>query len=273
MVSAAATAQVAGAIGLRGKADASSHGSSAMPLTASRRSRTSRWLRAAVLGGSARPEPRPSPALRSRPCSVLSRRPASSSSRSGRGRGAEAALRRIPRLEAQIALRGGCAQSDGTLAFLRSGLETFTEERERDRRGRCTATWHEPILPTRTCGVIDQQLRVQMPACDAFGYSAELAPEVVELDEWGYPVITGPVTPALLADARTRADPGAADPPSSRRTISAYPWASCSAEAARASASTAATQRPWCCSAHVRSTLPRVMPRNAGRVAGWTIAR
>jgi ferredoxin len=27
-------------------------------------------------------------------------------------------------------------------------------------------------------------------------------PELVDLDEWGYPVVTGEVTPELLADAR-----------------------------------------------------------------------
>jgi len=52
----------------------------------------------------------------------------------------------------------------------------------------------------------DQHLHVDMIACDAFGYCAELLPEIVELDEWGYPVVTGPVTPDLLEDARAAAD-------------------------------------------------------------------
>jgi ferredoxin len=46
------------------------------------------------------------------------------------------------------------------------------------------------------------QLRVDMLACDAYGYCAELLPEIVALDEWGYPIVTGEVTPELLADAR-----------------------------------------------------------------------
>jgi ferredoxin len=30
----------------------------------------------------------------------------------------------------------------------------------------------------------------------------ELLPEVVDLDEWGYPIVGGPVTPELLGLAR-----------------------------------------------------------------------
>ena len=43
-------------------------------------------------------------------------------------------------------------------------------------------------------------------ACDAYGYCAELLPELVSLDEWGYPVLDGqPVAPRLLALARRAA--------------------------------------------------------------------
>jgi ferredoxin len=44
-----------------------------------------------------------------------------------------------------------------------------------------------------------QHLRVDPIACDAFGYCAEILPEMVTLDEWGYPIAAGdPVPPALL---------------------------------------------------------------------------
>jgi len=33
------------------------------------------------------------------------------------------------------------------------------------------------------------RLRVDPIACDGFGHCAELAPELVGLDEWGYPVL------------------------------------------------------------------------------------
>jgi ferredoxin len=48
-----------------------------------------------------------------------------------------------------------------------------------------------------------QRLRVDPIACDAFGYCAELLPELVRLDEWGYPVIDdGPIAPNLIDHAR-----------------------------------------------------------------------
>jgi len=33
-------------------------------------------------------------------------------------------------------------------------------------------------------------LRVDPILCDGFGHCAELAPEIVTLDEWGYPIIS-----------------------------------------------------------------------------------
>ncbi len=47
-----------------------------------------------------------------------------------------------------------------------------------------------------------RNLRVDWPACKARGLCHELLPEVVDLDEWGYPVVRGPVTEEILADAR-----------------------------------------------------------------------
>jgi ferredoxin len=47
------------------------------------------------------------------------------------------------------------------------------------------------------------QLRVNPTACTGHGLCAELAPELVTLDEWGYPMITDrPVPPALDRTAR-----------------------------------------------------------------------
>jgi ferredoxin len=43
-------------------------------------------------------------------------------------------------------------------------------------------------------------------ACDAYGYCAELLPEAITLDEWGYPVVDGtPLAPELVAAARRAA--------------------------------------------------------------------
>ena len=43
------------------------------------------------------------------------------------------------------------------------------------------------------------RLRVDPAACDAYGYCAELLPERVTLDEWGYPVVDGTPVEASLA--------------------------------------------------------------------------
>lgn len=52
----------------------------------------------------------------------------------------------------------------------------------------------------------EQRLRVDPIGCRAHGLCAELLPEMVGLDEWGYPVVDGaPVPPELLAQARRAA--------------------------------------------------------------------
>ena len=48
-----------------------------------------------------------------------------------------------------------------------------------------------------------QRLRVDWPRCDERGLCHELLPELVSLDEWGYPIVRGPVEPAQRAAART----------------------------------------------------------------------
>ena len=46
-------------------------------------------------------------------------------------------------------------------------------------------------------------LRLDPIACDGFGHCAELLPEHVSLDEWGFPLLDGrPISPAEEADAR-----------------------------------------------------------------------
>ena len=41
-------------------------------------------------------------------------------------------------------------------------------------------------------------LRVNPILCDGFGHCGELAPELVHIDEWGYPIITA--TPVALSN-------------------------------------------------------------------------
>jgi len=47
------------------------------------------------------------------------------------------------------------------------------------------------------------RLRVNPIRCVAHGLCGELLPEVIRLDEWGYPIVDGrPLPPALERDAR-----------------------------------------------------------------------
>jgi ferredoxin len=41
--------------------------------------------------------------------------------------------------------------------------------------------------------------------CEAFGYCAELLPEAITLDEWGYPIVDGRPLPAELVAMAKRA--------------------------------------------------------------------
>jgi ferredoxin len=51
-------------------------------------------------------------------------------------------------------------------------------------------------------GVVNRQLRVDWPACQARGLCHEMLPELVELDDWGYPIVTGAIPDELMADAK-----------------------------------------------------------------------
>ena len=42
-------------------------------------------------------------------------------------------------------------------------------------------------------------------ACDAYGICAELLPEDITLDEWGYPMVDGAPLPADLVEVARRA--------------------------------------------------------------------
>jgi ferredoxin len=53
----------------------------------------------------------------------------------------------------------------------------------------------------------EHRLLVNRIKCDAHGQCAELLPELVRLDDWGYPIVAaGPVPHALLPLAQRAAD-------------------------------------------------------------------
>jgi ferredoxin len=49
------------------------------------------------------------------------------------------------------------------------------------------------------------RIRIDPVACDAYGYCAELLPEAIALDEWGYPIVDGRPLPAGLVAPAKRA--------------------------------------------------------------------
>lgn len=36
---------------------------------------------------------------------------------------------------------------------------------------------------------VERRLQLDPVACDGFGHCAELLPEIIDLDEWGYPIV------------------------------------------------------------------------------------
>jgi ferredoxin len=49
------------------------------------------------------------------------------------------------------------------------------------------------------------RVRVDPVACDAYGFCAEILPERVTLDEWGYPIVDGTPVSGELMELATRA--------------------------------------------------------------------
>ena len=52
---------------------------------------------------------------------------------------------------------------------------------------------------------MSHQLRVNPIACTAHGLCAELLPEIIELDPWGYPILMSPTVPRHLVEHAKRA--------------------------------------------------------------------
>ena len=47
-----------------------------------------------------------------------------------------------------------------------------------------------------------RELRVDWPACRGRGLCHELLPEIIDLDEWGYPIVNDVIPTDLLGDAK-----------------------------------------------------------------------
>ena len=54
--------------------------------------------------------------------------------------------------------------------------------------------------PARSVEIMVDRIR-----CDGYGMCAELLPELIELDDWGYPIVAAGAVPAALLDHARRA--------------------------------------------------------------------
>ena len=52
---------------------------------------------------------------------------------------------------------------------------------------------------------MDQRITVDRTSCEGHGLCAELLPEHIALDEWGYPLVAGAPVPARTAGRARRA--------------------------------------------------------------------
>lgn len=55
-------------------------------------------------------------------------------------------------------------------------------------------------MPKR--GSVSNELAVDWAACDGHGLCAELLPDHITLDDWGYPIVSGPISAAAAKRAR-----------------------------------------------------------------------
>ena len=121
------------------------------------------------------------------------------------------------RWTAEIRGRGACHHPDGAARFVESALGVFEDELESHRHR--TLPLPAAGLPlgatagsrsaSRTVGAapMSARLRVNPITCEAHGLCAELLPELIRLDDWGYPILdSADVPPELLELARRAAD-------------------------------------------------------------------
>jgi NADH:ubiquinone oxidoreductase subunit F (NADH-binding)/ferredoxin len=117
-------------------------------------------------------------------------------------------LEALRRASAGVRGRGACAHPDGTANFVASALDAFSADlSEHMFRGQCGRPVHGVLpVPGETAesdAPPGETLTVDWTRCAGHGLCARLVPELVQLDEHGFPeFLDAPVPFWLAADAR-----------------------------------------------------------------------
>ena len=122
------------------------------------------------------------------------------------GSGGGAALDTARRGAAAVRGRGACSHPDGAYRFVMSALDVFTDDLAAHVCGRGCGRPVRNYLPLPAVPG-EVRLEVDWTRCRGHGLCAHIVPELVQLDEQGYPVMLDmPVPPWLEQGARRAAD-------------------------------------------------------------------
>jgi NADH:ubiquinone oxidoreductase subunit F (NADH-binding)/ferredoxin len=122
------------------------------------------------------------------------------------GSGGPAALDTARRGAAAVRGRGACSHPDGAYRFVMSALDVFTDDLAAHVCGRGCGRPVRSYLPLPPVPG-EVRLEVDWTRCRGHGLCAHIVPELMQLDEQGYPVMLDmPVPPWLEQGARRAAD-------------------------------------------------------------------
>jgi len=113
------------------------------------------------------------------------------------GSGGVEALEAARRGAAAVRGRGACAHPDGTTRFVQSALDVFTDDLAAHVfRGGCGRP-ARGVLPVRAA-VGETRLAIDWTRCRGHGLCAHIVPELVRLDQQGFPVMPAMAVPPWL---------------------------------------------------------------------------